>query len=57
MSERDKHNKRVKVTAVIMAIIALVSGMALDSGSWLPVITLGISLVWLYLFMIANCRE
>ena len=38
----------------IMGILCLLSALSLDSNSWIPTITLVISLVWLFPFGCAN---
>ena len=54
MNPKQRHNKRVKVITIIVVMIAILSGMMLDSDTWIPCITLGMSLVWIFLFYMAN---
>ena len=54
MNPRKKHNRRVKVVTVVMVIVAIISGLSLDSDSWIPAVTLGVSLIYLSIFCKAN---
>ena len=54
MNPRQRHNKRVKAMTIIVVMIAIFSIMLLDSDTWIPCITLGVSLVWICLFYLAN---
>ena len=47
-------NITLKALAWIAAAVFILSGMSLDSGSWLPFITCGASLVFLSLMAYAN---
>ena len=54
MNPKQRHNRRVKVTTTIALMIAILSVMMLDSDSWIPCITLGMSMVYILLFYMAN---
>lgn len=47
----------LKAVTTIMLLIAIVSTCALDSESIIPSITLIVSMIWLFLFVLANCEE
>jgi hypothetical protein len=49
-------NRKIKIKLAINVVICLLSVMALDSESVLPLIICGISATWLLLFTIANTR-
>lgn len=49
-------NRKIKIKLAINVVIFLLSAMALDSESVLPLIICGISATWLLLFTIANTR-
>lgn len=49
-------NKILKIKLAINVVICLLSIMALDSESLIPLIICGISATWLLLFTIANTR-
>ena len=49
-------NKRLKIELIINVILLVVSAMALDSESIIPVIGCALSVSWLFLFTMANIR-
>lgn len=57
MNPRKRHNKRVKIVTTIMVIAAIISGMALDSDSYAPLIVLAITVIYLLIFCIANMEK
>lgn len=46
--------KTIKGLSVLALITAVISGCCLDSKSYVPMITFGISIAWLFLICIAN---
>lgn len=46
--------KIIKVITFFMAIALVISVMAIDSNSCIPLITAGISLIWLCIIALAN---
>lgn len=57
MNPRKRHNRRVKRITAIMTIAAIISGMALDSDSYAPLIVLAIAVIYLLIFCIANMEK
>lgn len=57
MNPNKRHNRRVRTMTAIMVTAALISGMALDSDSWVPTVTLLIASLYLIVFMIANSER
>lgn len=51
-----RKNKIIKIKLVINTVLCLLSIMAIDSKSIIPLIICGISATWLLLFTIANTR-
>lgn len=51
-----KRNRIIKTKLAIVVSLFLLSIMAIDSDSIVPMIISGLCLVWLILFMIANTR-
>ena len=54
MNPKNKHNLRVKIATTIAVIVAILSIMAIDSETWIPLIPLGLSFAYLFLFYMAN---
>lgn len=48
--------KILKTITTIEVVLAILSGMALDSESYIPMITMFISLAWLLPFTIVNSK-
>ena len=57
MKRRNRKNKVLKVTTYIAIFGALISGCCLDSKSYIPMIILGICLVWVSLIALANMKD
>lgn len=57
MNPRKRHNRRVKRITAIMTIAAIISGMALDSESYVPIVILAVAVVYLFIFCIANMEK
>ncbi len=57
MNPRKRHNRRVKRITAIMTIVAIISGMALDSESYVPIVILAVAVVYLFIFCIANMEK
>lgn len=47
----------IKGLSVLALITAIISGCCLDSESYVPMITFGISVLWLLLICAANTRD
>lgn len=59
MKEGNGMNNKMRVTTIkgltVLALItAVISGCCLDSESYIPMLTFGISIAWLLLICIAN---
>ena len=54
MKRRKRKNKILKATTYIAIFGALISGCCLDSKSYIPMIILGICLLWISLIALAN---
>lgn len=52
--KRKIKNTILKTVAVVMALLFIISGSALDNHSWVQYIVCGGSLAWLALFVYAN---
>ena len=51
------HNFFLETTTVIALFVFLFSIACLDSNSNVPIISAGVSLIWLFLFFLANGGE
>ena len=49
--------KTIKGLAILALITAIISGCCLDSESYVPMITFGISITYLLLVCLANTRD
>ena len=49
--------KVLKVITYIAIVVWLLSVCVIDSNSWIPYITCGVSSLWILLIVVANCRE
>lgn len=47
----------IKGLTIIALIAAVLSGCCLDSASYIPMVTFGISILWLLLVCISNTRN
>lgn len=47
-------NTFLKTMAVLMALLFIISGSALDNHSWIQYILCAVSLAWLLVFVFAN---
>ena len=52
--KRKIKNAVLKTVAIVMALLFIISGCALDNHSWVQYIVCGVSLAWLALFVYAN---
>lgn len=49
-------NKVLKWAAIANIVLLILSGMALDSNSVIPIVVCGVALTYLTLFIMANTR-
>lgn len=54
MNPNQRHNLRVKAMTIIALVVAVISIMAIDSDTWIPLIPLTLSFAYLFLFYMAN---
>lgn len=53
-SRKRTKNKILKALVVINVISMILTGMALDSPSYIPMIICGVNILFLFLFTLAN---